>query len=42
LVAAENLALADGGPLFLTMNDDTAGFPLHPGELVVSLEYYSL
>lgn len=37
-----NLAIADGGPLFLTMNDAAGGFPLHSGEFLVSVEYYPL
>jgi hypothetical protein len=34
------LAPADGGPLFLTMNDHPERFSRHSGELLVSLEYY--
>jgi hypothetical protein len=33
---------ADGGPLFLTMNDNPSNFIHHSGELFVWLEYYPL
>jgi hypothetical protein len=33
---------ADGGPLFLTMNDKPEEFSKHSGELLVLLEYYPL
>jgi hypothetical protein len=33
---------ADGGPLFLTMNDKPSEFIHHSGELFVLLEYYPL
>jgi hypothetical protein len=33
---------ADGGPLFLTMNDKPEEFAKHSGELMVLLEYYPL
>jgi hypothetical protein len=33
---------ADGGPLFLTMNDKPDEFPKHTGEIQVYLEYYPL
>jgi hypothetical protein len=33
---------ADGGPLFLTMNDHPERFAKHSGELVVQLQYYPL
>lgn len=35
-------AAADGGPLFLTMNDKPDGFPGHAGDLHVLLQYYPL
>jgi hypothetical protein len=37
-----NLALADGGPLFLAVNDHSEKFRRHSGELLVSLQYYPL
>jgi len=33
---------ADGGPLFLTMNDSPEYFPRHAGDLFVLLQYYPL
>jgi hypothetical protein len=33
---------ADGGPLFLSMNDKPDEFPKHSGELFVRLQYYLL
>jgi hypothetical protein len=33
---------ADGGSLFLTMNDKPGGFPAHAGDLFVFLQYYPL
>lgn len=36
------LALTDGGPLFLTMNDHPEKFSRHSGELLMSLQYYPL
>jgi hypothetical protein len=33
---------ADGGPLFLSMNDKPDEFPKHSGELFVRLQYYPL
>jgi hypothetical protein len=36
------MALTDGGPLFLTMNDQPERFSQHSGELLVSLDYYPL
>lgn len=35
-------AAADGGPLFLTMNDKPEGFPAHAGDLHVFIQYYPL
>ena len=34
--------VADGGPLFLSMNDKPEEFPEHSGELFVLLQYYPL
>ena len=34
------LAISEGGPLFLTMNDSPEGFAVHSGELFVLLQYY--
>jgi hypothetical protein len=33
---------ADGGPLFLTMNDKPESFPCHVGDLHVLIQYYPL
>jgi hypothetical protein len=33
---------ADGGPLFLTMNDKPEEFSKHSGELLVSIDYYPI
>jgi hypothetical protein len=33
---------ADGGPLFLSMNDKPGEFLKHSGELFVRLQYYAL